>query len=554
MLFASIVDDPSSRSDEFPTEEDQERERQRLFRLIEQLVRWEATADPVVIAAARKEIENATGGNPPAVLDPFCGGGSIALEAQRLGLDVQASDLNPVPVLITKALVEIPSKFSGQPPVHPDVRQIPVGGWTGARGLAEDVRRYGAWMREEAFRRIGHLYPKAKLPDGREAPVIAWLWARMVVCPNPACGAHMPLVTSWKLATKKGKERFVRPVVDTAARTVRFEVADSEPEVEVPKLGRGAKFRCLVCDQVAPEEHVKAEGADGHMAQQLMAVVAEGDRSRIYVTPTSDDEAVADGVGAAEAPTEPLPHDPRNVWCAQYGLTGYGDLFTPRQLVALDTLTGLVGEARQRVVVDGGDQPYGDAVATYLGFVVSRIADSSSTLVTWASNPDKEMIRSTFARQALPMTWDFAEANVFGPSSGSLEMLIEWIAKVIERVPAAGAAEVSQLDAKQAARASSASIVCTDPPYYDNISYADLSDFFYIWLRRSLRAIYSDLLSTLLTPKQEELVATPYRFNGSRKAAEEFFERAARRVPVRVRRRGLRAQARGLLPDPPGAV
>jgi putative DNA methylase len=536
VLFASLLDDPSSRPDEFPTEEDQERERQRLFRLIEELVRWENSNDPKVLAAARAEIKASTGGVPPAVLDPFCGGGSIPLEAQRLGLEARASDLNPVAVLITKALTEIPTRFAGRPPCNSDAKlRISSEGWIGTRGLADDVRWYGNWMREEAFRRIGHLYPRAKLPDGDEATVIAWLWARTVKCPNPACGALMPLAASFKLATKKGKERWVRPVVDPDAREVEFGVSATDPGIEAPKLGRGARFRCLVCGEAAAEEHIKAEAMGGRMGKKLMAVVAEGDRTRVYVAPSREQHEAADIAVPEDVPEEALPHDPRNIWCVQYGLGTYAALFTSRQLVALTTFTDLVHEARDRVMADSGDSGYADAVATYLGFAVSRITDYSSTIATWASNPQMEIIRGTFARQALPMTWDFAEANVFGPSSGSLEILVEWIAKVVERLPGSAEAEVAQLDATSTVRPTHDALVCTDPPYYDNIGYADLSDFFYVWLRRALRGVHPEVFATMLTPKVEELIASPYRFEGSRAAADEFFERGLQQTFERMR-------------------
>ncbi len=522
VLFASLVDDPSSHPDRFPTEADQERERQRLFALLERLVPWEATARPEVLEAARAEILASCDGAPPPVLDPFAGGGSIPLEAQRLGLEVRASDLNPVAVLITKALVELPARFAGRAPVHPDAADPGTGGWTGARGLAEDVRRYGAWMREEAHRRIGHLYPDATLPDGSTAPVIAWLWARTVRCPNPACGAKMPLVRSFQLATKKAKEHYVEAVVDHAARTVSFEVRRGRTD-RGPTVDRGGA-RCLVCGSAVPFKHLRAEAQAGRMGAKLMAIAAEGDRTRVYVEAHSQDEAIAASATPWWTPTGAIADNPGHTNVYRYGMTTWGDLFSLRQLVALDLFTEMVGEARERVLADGGEEEYADAVVTYLGLVVSRVADSSSTLVTWASNPDKEMIRSTFGRQALPMTWDYAEANLFGPSSGSLDKLVDWVAKVLDRLPASGSPDVRQLDATATVRPSHDALVCTDPPYYDNIGYADLSDYFYVWLRRALKGVHPDLFSTLLTPKREELVATPYR-HGGRREAERFFEK-----------------------------
>jgi putative DNA methylase len=522
VLFSSIVDDPSSRPEEFPTEEDQEVERQRLFRIIEELVKWENTNNETVLDAARAEIMKATDGKPPPVLDPFCGGGSIPLEAQRLGLEAHASDLNPVAVLITKALIEIPPKFAGEPPVNPEAQEKLAHGatWAGAQGLAEDVRYYGKWMRDRAFERIGHLYPKAKLPNGGEATVIAWLWARTVTCPNPACGARMPLASTFKLSTKKGKEWHVRPAF--AGGEVRFEVRQGRDAPEAPKVGRGASFRCLVCGETASDDHIKAEGVDGSMGRELMAIVAEGDRKRIYLSPSPGQLEAADAAQPVWAPDEELPYEPRAIWCTLYGLTTYRDLFTPRQLVALTTFSDLVGEARACVLADGGDKAYAAAVATYLAFGVSRLANRSSSICIW--NTAGEKVEQTFGRQAIPMSWDFAEANPLSESTGSWQGSLEWIPKVLELGPAAGVASARQLDAASAVDGVPLPVVATDPPYYDNIGYADLSDFFYVWLRRSLGGSYPDLFSTLLTPKSQELVASPYRFDGDRGRAEQFFE------------------------------
>lgn len=534
VLFASIVDDPSSRPDLFPTDEEQEAERQRLFRLIEELIKWENTTNETVLDAAREEILKATGGNPPLVLDPFCGGGSIPLEAQRLGLETHASDLNPVAVLITKALIEIPPRFAGKPPVNPESRQKLGHGatWKGAQGLAEDVRFYGQWMRDRAFERVGHLYPKVKIPGGGEATVIAWLWARTVICPNPACGARMPLVRSFALSTKKGKERYVQPIVD--GRAVRFEVHQGESAPDGTVGRRGA--RCVVCDATVPLDHVRAEAKAGRLGVQALAIVAEADRGRDYFPPDWEHERIATGARPPDdVPDTDLPERALGFRVQGYGMTKHRHLFTPRQLVALTTFSDLVGEAREQVLADGGDEAYADAVATYLGICVSRVSDYCCTITTWASNPQMEILRNAFARQAIPMTWDFAEGNVFGPSSGSLEIMFGWIAKALDLLPAGRGSKAHQLDATAAIDGVTRPLVCTDPPYYDNIGYADLSDFFYVWLRRSLGSIYPDLFSTLLTPKAQELVATPFRFEGDRASADLFFEEGLRRSFVRMR-------------------
>jgi len=543
VLFASLVDDPSAHPEAFPTAVEQETERQRLFRIIEDLVKWENSTDETVLNAARAEIMRSTDGNPPPVLDPFCGGGSIPLEAQRLGLEAHASDLNPVAVLVTKALVEIPPKFAGLPPVNPEATaKLDAAGWHGAEGLAEDVRVYGRWVREEAMRRIGHMYPKVTVPrerGGGQATVIAWLWARTVHCPNPACGAEMPLVRTFALSTKEGKRAWIEPKVDAAAKTVRFEVRSGTGSMpEAPKVGRGAKFRCLVCGNIAEDQHVRDEALAGRMGAKLMAVVGEGERGRVYVSPTDDQVRAAEDVPPAKnAPRQSLANDPRNIWCVNYGLDTIDKLFTPRQLVALTTFSDLMAETRERVASDAAAawphlplrpateataSGYADAVVTYLSFAIDKLSDWSSTTCSWIHSI--QGVRDTFARQAIPMVWDYVEINPLSDSVGNFANHVEWVADGIAGLVTGTQGEVSQLDAVVATTCSRGALVSTDPPYYDNISYANLSDFFYVWLRRSLSAVYPQLFSTLVTPKVQELVASPQRFDGSKKKAQAFFE------------------------------
>jgi len=554
VLFAQLVDDPSSHPDRFPDSQSQNEERDRLHRIIKELAQWENTTNEDVLRRAREEITKSIGSSHIVVMDPFCGRGSIPLEAQRLGLETHASDLNPVAVLITKALIEIPPKFAGKPPVHPEqARELTKRTWKRAEGLAEDVRHYGEWMRSQAEERIGHLYPKVRVtPEmaeerddlesyvGEELTVIAWLWARTVTCPNPACGAEMPLIRSFWLSKKKGKQAWIEPVVDQEGRRVEFAIRTGEGEPpEASKIGRGAKFRCLVCDQTSEEQHIKQEGMAGRMGARLIAIVAEGDRGRVYVPPVPDHENAAANARPTWRPDQKLAYDPRNIWCRDYGLETFGDLFTDRQLVALTTFSDLVGEARERVMKDAlaagraddgiplseggiGARAYADTVSVLLGFSVSRLADYSNALCTW--NPTNGNISHLFQRQAIPMAWDFAEANAV--DSLSVALSSSWVAGALTHIPCSGlAVSVEQADARTVSSFSAGNVVvCTDPPYYDNIGYADLSDFFYVWLRRCLREVYPDLLSTILTPKDTELVATPYRRNrGSTADARETF-------------------------------
>ena len=578
VLFAQMVDDPASRPELFSTVEEQARERERLFRLIEELVKWENTTNEAVLQAARDEIreswrrtcaENADHPRAaelfdterlPAFHDPFAGGGALPLEAQRLGLAAYASDLNPVAVLINKAMIEIPPKFSGRPPVNTEARAdsgLLSREWRGAQGLAEDVRFYGRWMRDEAENRIGHLYPKVEVtaemvrerPDlkpyeGRKLTVIAWLWARTVKSPNPAFAqVDVPLASTFMLSTKKGKEAYVEPVIE--AYGYRFAVHTGAPRDAVAaragtKLSRGANFRCLMSGAPIASDYVKAEAKAGRMGAQLMAIVAEGARSRVYLSPTPEHEAIAHGVHAEWTPDVAFYPQALGFRVGNYGMTLWSDLFTPRQLAMLSIFSGLVDEAREQIerdaVVAGmldnetplcrggsGATAYAEAVSVYLGFAVSKQADLGNSLCRWEHIA--QCPRQLFGRQAIPMVWDYAEGNPLGNSSGGWTVLVDGIvkafAKAFERVTANASGHALQADAGMQS-ISRDKVVSTDPPYYDNIGYADLSDFFYVWLRRSLQSVFPDLFTTVAVPKTEELVATPGR-HGGREDAERFY-------------------------------
>jgi putative DNA methylase len=546
VLFASLVDDPSSHPDQFPTEEAQQRERERLFGIIDRLVKWENSNNEHVLREARDEILKHTNGNPPPVYDPFAGGGSIPLEAQRLGLEAHASDLNPVAVLINKALIEIPPRFANMPPVNPEDRNRIGADWKGAVGLAADVRYYGKWMRDEAEKRIAHLYPKVRLPKeygGGEATVIAWLWARTVTCPNPACGAQMPLVRSFSLSTKKGKETWVEPVIEQGTPPrVRFTVKSGVGKPQEGTVGRRGA-RCLCCGTPVMLDHVRIEGRAGRMGAQMMAIVAEGKRGRIYLTPSEEQEQIAASAQPAWAPETELVYNPRYLTPPNYGLDSFAKLFTSRQLAALTTFSDLVSEARALVWRDAesADVPpdpaaYADAVATYCAFAADRLAESSNTLSRWQSTGD--FVAGAFARQALSMLWDYAEVNPFSSSTRNFLDAIEWIAEVVDELPrSAIVGVVTQHNAPENFIANDilCQLISTDPPYYDNVPYADLSDFFYVWLRSVVKQMYPSLMDTLLVPKHQELVADPFR-HGNKDAARQFFERGLRKTFERIRK------------------
>ena len=543
VIWSSLVDDPSSHPDKFPTEEEQNRERQRLFRILEDLVVWENSNNEQVLEAAKAEIMKSTGGNPPELLDPFAGGGAIPLEAQRLGLKAHAHDLNPVAVMINKAMIEIPPRFAGMAPVNPDARTSKMSqAWSRTQGLAEDVRYYGEWMKQEAYKRIGHLYPKVKVPrerGGGEATVIAWIWARTVKCPNPACGCEMPLACSFVLSKKKGKEAWIEPQFDYENKKITYKVHLGKGEVpEASKTARGANFKCILCGEATTSEYIKTESLDGRMGAQMMAIVAEGKSGRLYLSPDNEQISASVVQKPEDYPSGSIGGDRRALWTPLYGLTEFSDLFTPRQLTALTTFSALVAEAQQKAEADAiaagmandhlplrsggqGARAYGEAVGVYLAFVIDKMTDYHSSICSWHSS--KELIRNTFGRQAIPMVWDYAETNPFSKSAGCFDNMLEWVTKCILEFPASQVAEVGQFDAQRDCGLRDI-MVSTDPPYYDNIGYADLSDFFYVWMRQSLKETYPELFSTMLVPKAEELIATPYRHDGSVEQAKDFFE------------------------------
>ena len=550
-------------------------ERDRLFRIIEELVLWENTTNEQVLDRARAEIwqswrrtcaDNADHPRAkdlfdrnrlPAFHDPFAGGGALPLEAQRLGLEAYASDLNPVAVLINKAMIEIPPKFAGRPPVNPEARtdkSLFAREWKGAQGLAEDVRYYGKWMRDEAEKRIGHLYPKVEVtadmvnarPElkpyaGRKLTVIAWLWARTVKSPNPAfANVDVPLASTFMLSTKAGKEAYVEPLIerDGYRFTVRVgKPKDAERAKRGTKLSRGANFECLMSGTPIASDHIYGEAQAGRMGARLMAIVAEGQRGRVYLPPAAEHEAAAQKAEPEWQPEVAMPENPRWFSPPLYGLKTYGDLFTPRQLLALTAFSDLVQEARERLQHDAlaasvpddgtplraggtGAGAYAEAVAVYLAFAQSKACNRNTSLCIWEQKMDR--LVATFGRQALPMVWDYAETNPLAGAGGDLYGTVVSVGEVIDKQfnhSASGSA--LQADAVQQDLARD-KLISTDPPYYDNIGYADLSDFFYLWLRRSLRPVFPELFATVAVPKAEELVATPYR-HGSKEKAEAFF-------------------------------
>ena len=537
VIWASLVDDPSG--DESLTPEEQEEERQRLFGILERLVVWKNSDNPDVLAEAKAEIDRCFPDGPPPILDPFAGGGAIPLEAQRLGLKALAGDLNPVAVLINKAMIEIPPRFAGMAPVHPDI-DTGLNTWERAQGLAADVEAYGQWMRDEAQRRIGHLYPDATGPNGGKLTPIAWIWARTVASPDPSWSGHVPLVASWTLAKRPGKPKvWIEPIIDRDTQTISYEIREGgEPTVErTVNRGNGT---CLATGSAVPYGYIRDEAVAGGMSQSLLGIVAAGKRGRVYCTPTSEDADLGERIPIpAWKPESAVGHHPRNISPPPFGLDEWWKLFTARQLVALTTFSDLLGEVKEQILADAsagltddgkrlrdggrGAIAYSDAVVTYLAFAIDKCADLGNSLVRW--EPVAQCPRQLFGRQAIPMVWDYAEANPFSSSSGSFGVCLGGTVKGLLSLGLVlgSEAEVSQRDARARVQECSGAVLSTDPPYYDNISYADLSDFFYVWLRRNLGDVWPVECSTLLTPKAEELIANRYR-TGSKEQAEKHFE------------------------------
>lgn len=561
VLFASVVDDPSSHPERFPTEEAQARERERLFGIIRKMMWKQLHKHPEVYAEARAEMLKHCDGKLPPVLDPFAGGGSIPLEAARLGFEAYAGDINPVAVLLNKCNLEIAPRWADHPPVNPEDRRRIGGtcGWRGMAGLAADVRYYGRVVLKRAREGIGHFYPPVKVtpemaegrPDlktyvGKELPVVAWIWARIVPSPNPAArGAHVPLMSTFWLSSKKGREVYLEPVVDRATGTWRFVVRTGAPEDRAAvragtKIGR-ATFRCLLTGDTIEDDYIKAEGKAGRMGARLVAIVADTGRGRVYLPATEEHEAIAQQAEPEWKPEFLIHGTTQYLGVKPYGLDRISQLFTPRQLTAMVLLSDLVREVRADVrrdaaaagLSDAEAEDYARAVTTFLALALDRWADFNNSLCRWS--PSNQKVMNLFGRQAIPMVWDFAEANLLGESVGSWETCSNYVAECIETMAITQQGHARPIDAARPWNGLRNVLVSTDPPYYDNIPYSNLSDFFYVWLRRTIGDLYPELFPTILVPKEPELVAAPERFGGDKHAAKEHFERGLRRAFAQLR-------------------
>lgn len=554
VIFASMVDDPSEHEELFPTPEAQDRERERLHGIIRRLANWDNIDDEALYQEAYDEmVKYAPDGKLPEFLDPFAGGGALPLEAQRLGLVSHAADLNPIPVTLNRAMIDIPARFCGQPPVHPSDRMQKVGEWPRATGLAEDVRYYADVMREMAKERLSENYPQVDVTQGhvtKKATPIAYIWARTVTCPNPACHCETPLVRSFWLSKKKGNRAYIEPVASNGQvdYVIRYERTGWQDFSHVPNetvSRRGAK--CIHCNGPLSLEYIRTESREHGLGHRMMAIACESPfhNGRWYISSSAEDEQLAlEMTKPKGTPITPLPKKALSFRVQAYGMDQHWKLFTTRQLSTLVGFSDLVREIRGIAERDAaaaglpddgisldsngkGARAYGEAISVYLALILDKVIDYNSTISSWNNGSKYETIRNTFSRQAIPMSWDYAEANPLASASGSFESMKGQIVDSIEYLPAQPQGDAVQRDAAQTGGVSNL-LVSTDPPYYDNIGYSDLSDYFYVWLRRSLRDVYPSVFATMLTPKAEELVATPFRFEGGSEEAKEFFENGMR--------------------------
>jgi putative DNA methylase len=545
VLFASVVDDPEAHPEIWPTEVAQNAERERLFDILRRMMGKKLHEAHEIYAEAQQEMLRHCDGSLPVVFDPFAGGGSIPLEANRLGFEAHAGDLDPVAVLLNKCNLELAPQWTGRSPINPDDRGR-IGGssnWHGTQGVAADVRYYGRIIRERAQAKIGALYTKVRLPQdhgGGEATVIAWLWARTIQCSNPACGARTPLIRSFWLVRKKPRFVIAKPKLDHATKKGSFEiVSDDKPEKETTS-GKGA--RCLFCGTFFSKAEVRELATKNGVDEIPFAVVADGPRGRIYLPSTASRVPV---VSAPDVPdvNQPMTNDRRWFSPPLYGMPNFKDLFTPRQLTAMVTFSELVKEIGKDIRRDSSGaalsteatEAYVRTVTTYLALALDRCADFNNSLCRWSASNEKVM--NLFGRQAIPMVWDFSEANILGDSVGAWSTCSEYVADCIEATTAGSAmlGHARQIDAATGANGITNLLVSTDPPYYDNIGYAVLSDFFYVWLRRTVGVLYPDLFSTMLVPKLLELTASSERFDGDKEKAKEHFESGFRKAFTALR-------------------
>lgn len=538
-LFESLVDDPAEHPELFPSYDEQETERQRLLQIVESLAEIESADKNGILELAIKEIKRNASGQMPVVFDPFVGGGSIPVEAHRLGLKSISSDLNAVAGMITTAVSDIPARFSDTVPVHPRNEMTLDIALPGSAGFAEDVRYYGEKMQENAFQKIGYLYPKVTDSDsGKELEVSAWIWARTIKCPNPSCGCNIPLSSSYDLAKKKGSEAWVEPVVEDGKIHFKMHREPNTGEKNKPKVAQTAVFKCPVCGEVTPDAYVKECGVNHKIYSQLIAIVADEGKKRLYLEATNEQEKAAQVNVPKNIPHGELPIFPKRFSPPSFGLTYYADLFTNRQLVFITTMMDLAKDMQVDIekhaiergfaddgitFADGGRGAlaYAEAVRIVLIITISKLLDRCSNICSWSTSSGGAL-RNVFSRAAMPMIWDYAEGNPFARAGGSFENALSRICDTLALLPAGIEGKTKVADAVMPNDVTDA-IIATTLPYYDRASYSDLSDFFYVWMKYGLEDLYPAYFQGEISPKQEDMTAFSHRYGGNKKKADIIY-------------------------------
>ncbi|MDR1013036.1 MAG: DUF1156 domain-containing protein [Lactobacillales bacterium] len=553
VIFASLIDDPSSHPEIFPLEEQQNAERDRLFDIIKSLVKYENIHNITLLNSAITEISNSLNGHFPKLLDPFCGGGSIPLEGKKLGLEVFASDLNPVSVIINFAMLDFPHRFANAIPVNPDYssptinqkfvtssKPLPV-----KNALSLDLEFYANSIYDKLHNEIGHLYPPLnpetlEFSNRRDSTtnIIAWIWFRAVKCPNPVCNCQTPLAHSFNLCTVAGKEKHLVPIISDT--TISFKIAKGKTDnYTVNKHGA----KCIKCNAIIPLKYIQEEGVAGKLTELPGAIVADISKTKEYYI-FDDLHFNASLVPRPEhVPETLIPNTNHKICTKIYGFSKFSDHFTNRQLTLLSAFSTLISDIGKQIQYDAeikwnnyddtditeggtGSKAYSQAIQIYLSLILDKTADYNSSFSTW--NAPRQGMRNIFGRQSLPMVWDFAEVNPFSNQTGSIKNMIQWVVKTLEtldRSPISVKPTINLRDAKQDSGLRNM-LISTDPPYYDNIIYSDISDFFYVWLRLTLHDIIPNLFQTVLTPKRDEIVANKFRHDNNPVKAKLFFEKS----------------------------
>ena len=540
-LFAQLIDDPISRPEDFKTEEDQKQERKRLMSIIEKLSEWKSNNNDKFFFEIRSELKKSIGNDFPIILDPFSGGCTIPLEGKRMGLEVHGSDLSAVSTILGKSMIEINELFQNMPPLNPNGNL--KNHYRGFEGLAEDFKYYGFEVIKNCKQKLKSNYETENIKDNRykNSDIVAWIWTNTVASPDPSLnGLHVPLVKSFDLVTSRGNRVWIKPLVqgDRYSFRVLSELDGCKYEKIEGTIGRHGG-RCIVSGSAITLDYIRNEGKKGLLSQKLMAVCVKGKGRKNYFSPPLNYEKNIFLNSKIEYINCPIEHWPGSTNCVVYGRTKFQDLFSSRQLNSLIQFSLEIKKIEKQIFneiknklelytkekkinLDLVSKEYLKLIMTFLAFTLSRALDFNNMHCRWSASNEK--IMQLFARGAIPMCWDFGEANLFEDVVGGFPKIIDYQAKCIETLFVNnGKGRIIQSDAREAVIPKN-SILNTDPPYYDNIPYSNLADFFHVWLKKTIGHLYPDELSTLSSPKETELVANQFRFGGKELADKTFLD------------------------------